>query len=62
MLCPEPASSQATAEEIAAARDLYARGSDDDIEVDDNALASRCDEGTWVQAWVWLPAKGDEGG
>lgn len=47
----------ATSEEIDRARRLYADRSDDNIEVDDNALASRGmpGEGLWVQAWVWLP-------
>jgi hypothetical protein len=52
---PEPIGTPATTEEIAQARRLYCGGSDDNIEVDDNAQASRADEGTWVQAWVWLP-------
>ena len=44
----------ATPEEIALARERYAAGSDNDIEIDDNAKVSRADDGTWVQAWVWL--------
>jgi hypothetical protein len=27
----------------------------DDVEVDDNALFSQCDEGTWVMGWLWVP-------
>jgi hypothetical protein len=50
----------ATPEEIRAARDQYAMGSDNDIEVDDVALASRADDGVWVQAWVWLPSTDKE--
>jgi hypothetical protein len=46
---------RATSEEIDRARHKYAAGSDDDIEVDDNAKASRTDDGVWVEAWVWLP-------
>lgn len=42
----------ATPEEIQRARRQY--GSDD-IEIDDNAAASRGDDGFWVAAWVWLP-------
>lgn len=42
----------ATIEQIEAARDEY--GSDD-IEIDDDAGTSSADDGTWVQAWVWLP-------
>ena len=34
---------------------MYAEGSDDNIEVDDNAIISETDEGVWVQAWVWVP-------
>ncbi len=44
----------ATPELIAAARDQYAMGSDDNIEIDDNATLSIADAGTWVSAWVWL--------
>jgi nucleoside 2-deoxyribosyltransferase len=40
--------------ELARARDKYALGSNDDVEIDDGALTSQADEGTWVQAWVWL--------
>lgn len=29
----------------------------DEIEIDEDAGTSPADEGTWVQAWVWLPAK-----
>jgi len=43
----------ATEAEIAEARRRYG---DDDIQVDDNALASKGDGGIWVQGWVWLPA------
>lgn len=50
----------ATPEEIERARDEYAT---DDLEIDDDAIASRMDEsqggdnGTWVNAWVWIGAK-----
>jgi hypothetical protein len=44
---------------IEAARDRYALGSDDNIEIDDGALTSIGDEGTWVQAWVYM-AHGDD--
>lgn len=41
------------------ARRLYGG---DDIQIDDDARASRTDEGIWVQAWVWVPRpeRGDE--
>lgn len=46
----------ATADQIERARNLYAEGSDNDIEIDDGALQSRGgDPGTWVAAWVWVP-------
>jgi hypothetical protein len=45
---------RATEDEIARARDQYALGSDDNIEIDDNALVSRGDDGCFVQAWVYL--------
>jgi hypothetical protein len=41
-------------EEIDRAREEYAQGSDDDIEIDDGAASSVADDGVWVQAWVWL--------
>ena len=45
---------QATAELIKDARDRYAVGSDNDIEIDDNATMSQADNGTWISAWVWI--------
>lgn len=43
---------------IARARHEYADGSDDDLEIDDDAGTSGPDDGSgiWVQAWVWLAA------
>jgi len=43
-----------TPEERDAAIEKYCHGSDDMIEVDDDALVSRGDTGLWVQAWVYL--------
>jgi len=37
---------------LAAANSLHAS---DDIEIDDVAGTSEADNGTWVQAWVWVP-------
>ena len=37
---------------------MYSLGSDDNIEIDDDALVSEGDGGAWVQAWVWVPAGG----
>jgi hypothetical protein len=51
---------KASEQEIARARVLYADRSDDNVAVDDDAMTSPTDDGTWVQAWVWLPA--EEGG
>jgi hypothetical protein len=39
---------------IAEARACYADGSDNDVEVDDNAKVNIGEDGTWVSAWVWL--------
>ena len=39
---------------IEEARAQYAEGSDDDVEIDDDALFSQSDGGTWVSAWVWV--------
>lgn len=50
----DPTKEQATPEEIQRAREKYAWGSSDDIEIDDNAAVSRGDDGCFVQAWVWL--------
>jgi hypothetical protein len=50
---PEPA----TIDEIHRARDQYCLGSSDNIEIDDNALVSRGDDGCFVAAWVWLEDK-----
>jgi hypothetical protein len=45
----------ATDPEIERAREEYANGSDDNIEIEENATASRGEDGVWVAAWVWLP-------
>lgn len=50
----------ATHKEIERSRKLYANGSDDNIEIDDNAKASRSDDGIWVAAWLWLPDETEE--
>lgn len=38
---------------------MYAEGSDDNIEVDNNACVSESEDGVWVQAWVWLAHRTD---
>lgn len=43
--------SYATADERERASQRYAS---DDVEIDDDARASRADDGLWVSAWVWL--------
>jgi hypothetical protein len=48
----------ATPEEIRLAREEYAE--EGRIEIDDNAVASRSDEGRYVQAWVWVANKEEE--
>lgn len=46
----------ATPEEITQARELYGR--EGEIEIDDNARASRGDDdGAYIEAWVWVPKK-----
>jgi hypothetical protein len=40
---------------IGEARALYEVGSDDNIEIDDNAQINAAEGGTWVAAWVWVP-------
>lgn len=37
---------------IAQARELY---QDNELQIDDDAKVSPCGDGTWVQAWVWVP-------
>jgi hypothetical protein len=49
---------RATGEEIQRARDRYALDSSDDIRIDDDAQTSEADNGTWVQAWVFLKDEG----
>lgn len=39
---------------IEEARSRYARPSDNDIEIDDDAIVSRGDDGAFVQAWVYV--------
>lgn len=36
------------------AREQYAYGADDNIEIDDNAQVLDAEGGVWVQAWVWV--------
>ena len=40
---------------IEAARRIYADESDDDIEIDSDAVVSEVEGGAFVQAWVWVP-------
>ena len=42
---------QADPELLEAAQDIYET---DDLEIDEGALTSEGDRGTWVQAWVWV--------
>ena len=57
---PKPIDTQATPAEIQQARNEYTLRSNDQVKVDDNAKASRGEDGTWVQAWVWLAHDEDE--
>lgn len=51
----------ATDDEVKLARDRHCAGSDNEIEIDKPARASRGDDGMWVQAWVWIPyPEGDD--
>jgi hypothetical protein len=49
----------ATEQDRERARKEYSFRSDNCIEIDDNALSSRGDDGTWVMAWVWLQDPAD---
>jgi hypothetical protein len=50
----------ATFGEIAAAEEAYASGSDDNIEIDQDAMYSKSDNGYWVQAWVYVANEEEE--
>ena len=43
---------------IEEARDLY--GDPGNVEIDDNAVISRCEDGVFVQAWVRVPASNED--
>lgn len=53
---PQPA----TAEQIDRARENYAYGSDDCIEIDTDAITATSDDGVWIQGWFWLPNETDD--
>lgn len=55
----KPGERQATEREIELARERYAFGSDDNIEIDDNAKTAPAEDGVWVAAWVYLPTYED---
>ena len=40
---------------VVAARERYANGSDNDIEIDSDAQISEGNGGAFVQGWVWVP-------
>jgi len=40
---------------IELAREKYALGSDNDIEIDDSPATSTGESGIWVAAWVFVP-------
>lgn len=51
----------ATEEEIEKAREKHWIHSDDDIEIDEDAIVVRTNgDGTWVSAWVWFPGECDQ--
>jgi len=47
----------ATDEQVDRVRELYCDSSDN-IQVDYEAAISECDDGVWVQGWLWLSDKG----
>lgn len=51
-VCEEPERTPATAEQIRLAREGY---DSTDCNIDDDALTSEGEDGTWIQAWVLLP-------
>lgn len=46
----------ACAREIALAREQAT----DELEIDDDPVLSRGDEGCWVSAWIWVPGEPEE--
>lgn len=42
---------------IEKAREMY--GSTE-VEIDNSPILSVCDEGAWVQAWVWVPKEDED--
>jgi hypothetical protein len=58
MQCKIDGLGRASKEQIERARKEYAHGSDDNLEIDDDASVSTGDYGYWVQAWVWLDTRG----
>jgi hypothetical protein len=40
---------------VATARQLYCDNSDYNVEIDEDTVFSRGEDGTWVQAWVYVP-------
>lgn len=50
----------ASPDEVARARREYADGSNDDIEIDDDAARSESNDGVWIAAWVHLRKEEDE--
>lgn len=56
---------QATENEVAAARAKYGNEDPNEladvaITVDEDALASRCLGGHWIQGWLWMPKNAAE--
>jgi len=39
---------------LARARKAYEMGSDDNIEIDEDAAVSKGEGGCWIAAWVWV--------
>lgn len=50
-----PVESPMHREVIDVARNRHAIGSDDEIEIDDDAIVNVSPDGCFVQAWVWVP-------
>ena len=45
----------ACAQAVEAARDEFVSGSEEDIEIDAHPLVDLVPEGTWVNAWLFVP-------
>jgi len=51
---------RASPEQVQEAREKYALRSDNNVEIDTNAVTSETDFGVWVSAWLWLSRREED--